>query len=100
MDKFPTGPLREDTGTKYNYKPFVDIVYSIGWDDIEDHKEVENEMRILVAKEMQKRGKSYNNFYVEKENIYNKLYKKYNYNAWNIEDAYKDGEDIFDGIEF
>ena len=84
----------------FKYKPFTELYDDMGWDDFEDHNNTVKNMKSLVSKEMIKRGKEYNNFYVKKEEIFDQLYAKYGYNAWNIEDAMKAGEDIFDGITF
>ena len=80
------------------YPPIDEIRDKLGYDDLEDYDKSSNYVIYLVSKEMLKSGKKYNNFYYDQGIIVGRFLRKYNCNAWNVEDAYKAGENIFEGI--
>lgn len=80
------------------YPPIYEIRDKLGYDDLEDYDKSSKYVIYLVSKEMLKSGKKYNNFYYDQGIIVGRVLRKYNYNAWNVEDAHKAGENIVEGV--
>ncbi len=71
----------------------------MSWLDIEDYNKSIQNIRHHISKYLNNDGMEHNNYYYDKDVMFDKLLNKYDGNAFDVDDAINKKEDVFKGID-